>query len=136
MGDRFSGIWRSLLALAVVGGTLQGEDTVEVKEYKAALLLKVTRFVEWPGEAFADKQAPILVGILGQDPFGAILERTFKGETAKGRPFEIRRHDAPERLQPCHLLFICASENDRLAEIKKRLAEPAFAEKGDRKSVV
>jgi hypothetical protein len=95
------------------------------REYqvKAAILLQAARFVEWPAEAFARPDAPLVVGVLGDDPFGPLLEQTLRNESVKGHPLEIRRFKTLADLQPSHLLFICASEAERWPEIRKRLGE-------------
>jgi hypothetical protein len=121
------GLLLGLVGLAPLRGTVRAADA-PVKEYqvKAAILLQSARFVEWPAEA----DAPIVVGVLGEDPFGPLLDQIFKGESAKGRPLEIRRFKAPQDLEPCHILFVCASEKERWPEIRKRLGEDAFKARG------
>src|ERR1700719_3686453 len=64
-----------------------------VREYdlKAAFLFNFTHFVEWPSEAFADADSPIVIGILGDDPFGPVLDKIVEGETIKNRKLVIKR---------------------------------------------
>src|SRR5688572_2161276 len=58
---------------------------------KAAFLLNFAQFIEWPAEAFADAQSPIVVGVLGDDPFGTILEDVFHDASAQGRSLIVQR---------------------------------------------
>ena len=44
-----------------------------------------------PTNAFADSNAPVVIGVLGADPFGDVLDKTVKAE--KGRPLVVRRVD-------------------------------------------
>ena len=120
------------LALAASSLPLRAADAPPSPEYqvKAALLLQTAKFVEWPGTAFPEKESPLTVGVVGRDPFGPILERTFRGETVKGRPVEILRFEDRDDLKPCHVLFVAASEAEHLPEIFNRLSEPAFRAKG------
>ena len=120
-----------LAGLAPLPGTVRAADA-PVKEYqvKAAILLQSARFVEWPADAFSRPDAPIVVGVLGEDPFGPLLDQIFRGESAKGRPLEIRRFKALRDLEPCHLFFVCASEMEQWTEIRKRLGEDAFKARG------
>ena len=37
---------------------------------KAAYVYNFTQFIEWPGDSFASADAPIVIGVLGEDPFG------------------------------------------------------------------
>jgi hypothetical protein len=58
-------------------------------ELKAVFLYNFAQFTDWPESAFADEKAPIIIGILGADPFVRALEDTVKGETVRGHPLVI-----------------------------------------------
>src|SRR6266700_2363788 len=53
-----------------------------VSEYqvKAVWLLNFARFVEWPATAFTNARSPVVVGVLGKDPFGRDLEKALEGK--------------------------------------------------------
>ena len=91
----------------------------ELSEYqvKAAFLFNFTKFVEWPEGSFEDPQAPIVVGIIGDDPFGDDLGRIIAGQKVQGRSLVIRRERWGDDLRRCHVLFISASEHERSARI-------------------
>ena len=90
---------------------------------KAAFLLNFAQFIEWPAETFADANAPLRVGVLGDDPFGPVLEDTLHGATVRTRPLVVLRAADPQQLAGCHLLFISRSERPRLAPILAALAD-------------
>jgi hypothetical protein len=83
-------------------------------QVKAVFLFHFTQFVQWPRNAFADRNAPLIIGVLGEDPFGEYLDQTVQGETVDGRPIAVRRYSRPEDIGEVHVLFISASENDNL----------------------
>jgi len=106
------------------GGTLNvHSDPPSRSEYevKAAFLYNFAKFVEWPAEAFPDGNAPILVCIVGRDPFGDILNQTLLGKTVNGKPVIIQRGGITQDLRFCHIVFISSSERKRLAQIMQRL---------------
>lgn len=90
-------------------------------EVKAVFLFNFTKFVEWPSDAFPDPKAPIVIGVLGDDPFGAALDRAVSGETVNDRPVEIKRFRTLGDLTPCHILYISDSHEARVPEILRRL---------------
>lgn len=94
-------------------------------EVKAVFLYNFAKFVEWPPESFPAPRSPIVIGVLGSDPFGAVLDQTVAGETVNGRPLEIRRFARFADLQPCHILFISASQEERVPVILSRLRRTA-----------
>ena len=57
------------------------------REYaiKAAYLYNFGRYVTWPVEKFLDDRSPVVIGVLGPDPFGAALDRIVqRGGNAAG----------------------------------------------------
>jgi len=97
------------------------------KEYdlKAAFLCKFALFVKWPTNAFSDAKAPIIIGVLGSDPFGNSLEEVARNETFQERKLTVRNYasveslmnQADEEAKICHILFISQSESGKLGRI-------------------
>src|SRR5436190_4645336 len=110
-------VWALAAWLMLGVGTLGAETTLSNEfQLKAVFLFNFTQFVEWPREAFADPNAPIIIGVLGTDPFGGYLDETVQGEKINGRPLEIRRYRNVAEIGVCHVLFISQSETPRLKE--------------------
>lgn len=117
---------RSLTAalLLFVAGPLAAQTVrATASDVQAVFLFNFAQFVEWPSDAFADAEAPLVIGILGDDPFGSVLDETVRGETVRGRPFKVRRYRRVEDVKSCHILFISRTEADRLAEILASIKE-------------
>lgn len=118
---------RAVLLLVVMLGLttrVDGETPAAVRadEYrlKAAILYNIARFVEWPAAAFADAGSPIVMCVVGADPFGAgVLDEMLRGRTVGARSVTIRR--LPEPAAGCHLVFIPYSEKKRVGDIIDRL---------------
>ncbi len=111
-----------LSALLIASGGLalaQSGSTPKFREYevKAAFLFNFMQFVEWPSGASTNAEVPLLIGVLGEDPFGPLLEKTIKGESLNGHPLSIKRSRRIADLNDCHLVFVCRSEATHLAEI-------------------
>jgi hypothetical protein len=105
--------------LGVLGPVPAFAQAPKAPEYslKAAYLLNFTQFVEWPSNVFASVDAPIVIGVLGEDPFGSALDQAVREKKVHGRSLEIRRSKQISDLRGCHVLFVCASEVKRLSEI-------------------
>jgi len=84
---------------------------------KAAFLNAFANYVAWPAEAFPEPNSPLVVGVLGEDPFGPALEANLQGKTAQHRPLQIQRFARLADIKPCHILFISTSERKALPEI-------------------
>jgi YfiR/HmsC-like len=108
-----------LSAITVLMSALLLVQSPRASEYqvKAVFLFNFAQFVDWQPVADQDPRAPLLIGILGDDPFGALLDETVRGEHLGMRPFEIRRYRELADIDTCNILFISRSENQRIAEI-------------------
>jgi len=100
-------------------------------EVKAAYINNFARFVEWPDSAFSDAASPIVIGILGDDPFGQTLDIIVSGKHAQGRPIQITRYAGRADIDTCHILFISASEEHNLDAILQDVGRRPVLTVGD-----
>jgi hypothetical protein len=107
-----------LLFMGQEGGA---QDALSEYQVKAAYLFNFLKFVDWPEDAFADPLAPIVIGVVGDDPFGNALPQVVIGKTVQGRDLVIRIYRTGEDLRGAHILFISASERKRLPTILSSL---------------
>ena len=84
---------------------------------KAVFLFNFVQFVEWPPDAFASSTAPIVICVVGADPFGEALDQTVEGESIDNRRLVVRRMERSDGAETCHLLFVSRSEQARLGQI-------------------
>lgn len=123
---RIGRIYTLILIVAMcaltIGAVAPGQ-ALSPSEYqvKAFFLYNFVKFVEWPAEAFPSTEAPIIIGIVGEDPFGGVLDETIKSKTINGRPLTIKRLKKGQDLGSCHILFISLSEKGRLGQILENL---------------
>ena len=90
-------------------------------QVKAAYLFNFLKFVDWPEDAFPDPLAPIVIAVVGDDPFGPSLPQVVIGKTVQGRDLVIRAYREGENLRSAHILFISASEKKRVPAILSSL---------------
>ena len=122
----------------------QTSDSSDSSEYliKAGYIYNFAKFVEWPATAFAQPDSPIVIGILGTDPFGNLIDRIVENKKIGARGFVVKRlkwgADLKE-LRECKILFVGDSGKarvDELVQIVKTLPiltvgeTPGFAERG------
>jgi hypothetical protein len=128
-----------VLALALLVTPCVAEDRdgpAASREYriKAGFLYNFMKFVDWPKEKVPDANTPLVIGIIGKDPFQDAF-KPLQEKEAKDRKVVIQRfegfveleksgkkkkdqpHPKNQDIQKCHLLFICSSEKDSLKDI-------------------
>jgi len=109
------GLWLALFCLGL--NAARGQTVSHEYPLKAVFLLNFAKFTEWPTNAFDKPDSPLVIGVLGDDPFGAVLDDAVRGEIANGRKFVVERYRRVEDIKACHILFISQSETRRLAKI-------------------
>ncbi len=90
-------------------------------EIQAAFLVKFSSYVKWPDTAFSSNNDPIIIGIVGRDPFGSTIDNIARSFKFNGRKIEIRRFPSYESLSKTHILFVSSSEKENISEIEKAL---------------
>jgi hypothetical protein len=106
----------ALLGLAAPTLSAQTEPSAEYK-LKAVFLFNFAQFVEWPAWVFHANDTPLVIGILGDDPFGAYLDDLVSGEKIGARHLVVQRYKRAEDIKDCHILFISNSESGDLEDI-------------------
>jgi hypothetical protein len=108
-----------IVVICVIGSFAFDGREQAFREYdlKAVFLYNFTQFVEWPPRAFPDSSTPLVIGILGADPFGKILDEVVRGEVIRNRKLIVQRYARPEEVKTCHVLFISRSETGRLDQL-------------------
>ncbi len=105
-----------MLLFLLSGLYLFGQQLPTSKEYqvKAVFLFNFTQFVEWPPTAFTSPSDPFVIGILGDNPFGAYLEETIAGEKVMGHPLVVHHYNSTREITSCHILFISSCDTKKM----------------------
>ena len=105
-----------LAAMLVVGMALPARahgQEIDESHVKAAFLYNFAKFVEWPSQTFKTPGDPILVCVLGRDPFRRALEEVIRGKSIDGRALGFRQVNDAEQANACQILFVSASQDKR-----------------------
>src|SRR5213080_2372721 len=82
-----------LMLLLGVASQANAQDSSESSEYlvKAGFIYNFAKLVEWPATAFAQPDSPIVIGILGTDPFGPLIDQIVENKKIGARSFVVKR---------------------------------------------
>jgi hypothetical protein len=108
---------RKLALFVLATGLCTAAAAVSEYQLKAVFLFNFAQFVEWPTSAFAQQNAPFVIGVLGKDPFGANLDDVVHGENINNHPLIVQRYRDVQDIGGCQILFIPAAELEHLDEI-------------------
>lgn len=123
---------RALLAASAAWLAAASQESRPEYQTKAGLVYNLMNYVTWPGA----ENRPLVLGILGANPFGDYLNNLPSG---KGRSIRLTFFRSLKGLEGCDAVFICESEEDRLPEILRALQghptltlgdTPGFARRG------
>jgi hypothetical protein len=108
----------AVLGLAVVlalSGAAQDQKPTDY-QVKAAYLANFGRYVEkWSTRANPSPEDIFDLCVLGQDPFGSILDSAVRGEKIAGSPLEAKRVEHPQEAMGCRVLFIGSPADSQLS---------------------
>lgn len=121
----------SLLILLVGASTVLAQRRFDERAIKATYLFNFAQFVDWPPASFADDHAPLVIGVLGDDPFGRVLDDVVAGEAIKGRPLSVVRFHRIEDVRACQILFIASASAPQFAAVFEALHQRPILTVGD-----
>jgi YfiR/HmsC-like len=98
----------------------QADVSTEYK-FKAVFLFHFAQFVDWPTNALPAAKSPLIIGVLGDNPFGNFLNETVQGENVNGHPLVVQHYRQLNDATNCQVLFISHSEEKRLGQILTNL---------------
>lgn len=91
---------------------------------KAVFLLNFARFTDWPAQALQGTNSPFVIGIVGGNPFGPLMEETVRGEEIHHHRFVVQYYHDARDIKNCEILFISKPESgdiDRImADVKNK----------------
>jgi YfiR/HmsC-like len=124
---------RNTCAIALGILLFAGARAEEANEYqvKAAFLYNFAKFVEWPPQAFKSPADPIVIGVLGKNPFGDSLAAAVAGKAWAGRTFQVREIATAQQAAGCQIVFISSSERKRLAALLAGMGSAAVLTVGE-----
>jgi len=108
------------LAVPVLGGAAPAQSSATEYQIEAAYLLNFGKFVTWPAasassSAAAAPKSPdtFSICVLGEDPFGSVLDATVRGEKINGKSVTARRVRRVQEAAGCDVLFMGESGESR-----------------------
>ncbi len=102
------------LTLGVAPGLGFADQPVDEYRVKAAFLYNFARFTRWEATSKNREMTPLVIGVLGDNPFRGSLRR-LEAKTIRNRPIKVRFFDNLHVAHECDLLFVSASEEKNLS---------------------
>ncbi|MEP7320581.1 MAG: YfiR family protein [Saprospiraceae bacterium] len=115
--------YQSLFFIFLMSGGLRAQPTVPPEfRVKAVFVYNFTQFIDWPKDAFEFDEEPLIIGVLGDNPFGTNLEEAVKGERVGTHPIQVRYFKDIADLSKCHILYINLNQPDAVKRAINSLA--------------
>jgi hypothetical protein len=114
--------WLALLTATLGMATLaRAEEALDVA-VKATYLYKLAPFVDWPPTSFPAPDSPFDLCVIGDDPFGPVLDRAVAGQRIAGHPIVIHRMAQAQHNGGCEMAFVAGSRAQPVNEALRQLA--------------
>jgi hypothetical protein len=98
-------------------GVRAQDDPTREYELKAAFLLNFAQFIDWPPSSFAIPQSPFTICILGQDPFGHVLDDQLQRKGIDDRRFAVQRLKDEAAARRCQMVLVSFSASLHVADL-------------------
>ena len=101
VGQRASWLAAIAAATALVSAPVRAGEQVGDVQVKAAFLLNVIKFVQWPTSS-----NPLVIGVIGDRALAAAIGAAVKTKTGDGRAIEVRGLEAGDDPSGCDVLHV------------------------------
>ncbi len=121
--------WRIILVRALMACALlwvphaafaaqepSAEEAIAERRVKAAYLYRFAGYTEWPDDAFARPDSPLVIAVWGNDEMADDLARLVANRTVEGRHCEVRKVQNADQLAGVHLLFVARERMARFTD--------------------
>jgi hypothetical protein len=109
--------WLLWLAFVLGANRVSGLETAREYQLKAVFLFNFAQFVEWPTNAFASANTPLVIGLLGENPFGTALDEAVRNEKVNGHSFLVKICPEAKDAKNCHVMFVGRSKANKVDEV-------------------
>jgi hypothetical protein len=114
------------------GDVRAGDDSPpNDRQVKAAFIVRVLSFVEWPPSTLGAPADPLVVAVIGDEAFAALLGDAAAGHDVRGRTITVRAVTGPEDARSAHLVFIAGSQARHLPNVLRELSTTSALTVGD-----
>jgi hypothetical protein len=117
------------LGVALAFGGL-GEE-IDEYQVKAVFLCNFAKFVEWPAQTFKTADDPIVICVIGRNPFGKALETAASRSRAQGRKITVAEIAEVRPGCMCQILFVATIERKPLRSLLERIGESGILTVGE-----
>jgi len=107
------GVHTKLVLVLLLGAVIEAcaaDPIAGEYQVKGAFLLNFAKFVEWPPQTFKTPTDPIVICVLGENPFGPGLEKAAQSTVVANRPVSVRRLADGQQAGQCQIAFVAATE--------------------------
>lgn len=119
-----------VLMMSVALPIFASPPTAEYK-LKAALIYKLTKFIEWPELQKGKSRNAFGICLLGEDNFGDSLD-ALEGRKAEGLPIAVYRHSQSDAIdEHCQIVYVSVSKLAFLSPILQSLQARPILTLGD-----
>jgi hypothetical protein len=110
-------VWLVFFSLIHLTATPASAQVSKEYQLKAVFLWRLAQFTQWPADSFENADSPIIVCVLGENPFGDALDAAVRDETAHGRRLLARYYRGLDQVKMCHIVYIAGSVARQTKEI-------------------
>jgi hypothetical protein len=118
--------WLAALMLTAIGDRMcQGQSDLGEAQVRAAMIINVTRFTEWPSWKTPEAQSPLTLCFVGNDTVRGETENLLSVQKNPDRPRIVKRISDSRQAGGCHVLYFGAGQEKKLGDSRAALAKEA-----------
>ena len=120
----------TILAAAAIGQA----EVVSEMNVRAAILLQLANYTQWPAAAFRAPQDPFHFCVMGDNRLSSALATTARDRKLYGRPVIVRQIEEARDLTTCHVIFVRHTRERQIRDIVQAIGSAPALTVGEAES--
>jgi len=109
-------LMQSIIFACLIACTINAGASSADYKLKAAYIYQFTKFTNWPDASFDNNDSPIVICVLGDNPFDETLD-DFPSRSSQNRSLKVKYLITSEKVKDCHVVFVSQSLENNLNKI-------------------
>ena len=124
------------LLLCSSAAAAHAQSSADESGIRAAMLLNISRFIDWPAWKMGPDHPQFVVCILGSDPIAPYADHLLEHQSIATKQTAVKHVSATDNLSNCHLLYTSLADRKVLARMQPELNKNAVLTVSERSNTL
>lgn len=125
-----------VIAVASIAPVAHAQASADESGIRAAMILNIARFIEWPAWKMNADHPQFVICILGSDPIDGYAGKLLEHQNVGSKPTLVKHLNSTDSVSSCHVLYASVADRRVLSKLQAELVKGAVLSVSERSNNV